>query len=196
MRIIGLDIAFCNVGVVSCHWDGKELTLTSCETIVTKPPKKSERVSNTIDNLYRTQAIHSALAETFREVDPHLVALEGQSWPRINPSSSIQMAQAWGAIAPLLTGIPVIATSPQALKQAVWGARDATKEQVHHGCLLMMPNPLWTQQVVDRCVPKKKLQEHCWDALGAVLAALQAPEFPLLAAAGLHRQPLPPELES
>lgn len=196
MRIIGLDIAFCNVGVVSCHWDGQVLTLTSCETIVTTRHKKSEVVSDTLDNLRRAQIIHSALGETFKEVEPHLVAVEGQSWPRKNPSSSIQMAQAWGAIAPLLAGRPVISTPPQALKVAAWGTRDATKDQVHLGCLSQMKEPLWTQQVVDRCVPKKALQEHCWDALGAVLAALRAPEFPLLAAAALHQPPWPPEQES
>ena len=181
MRIIGLDIAMCNVGVVSVHYELGVLTLTSCATIVTKRPKKKLRISETIDNMRRVQHIASELAETIQEVEPDLFVVESQSWPRINPSSSIQMAQSWGAIFPLLVGVPVMEVSPQALKVAVWGSREASKAEVHLGCLKLMQEPLQTQSTVDRCVPSKELQEHCWDALGAVLAVSRLPEFQELA---------------
>ena len=183
MHVVGLDIAFCNTGVVSVHIgsDNSPL-LNSCYVIETEKLATGEKVSFTVDNVRRAQKIHSALAETFEETKPDLVVVESMSWPR-NSASALKMAMAWGAIAPLLVGIPLIEVSPQDIKKLTTGSKSATKAGVMRGVLNLLPSSAWAREVVELHVRKAALREHCYDALGAVLAAQRTEKYQFLQAA-------------
>ena len=187
MHLIGLDIAFTNTGMVSVHiGDDNEPILNSCMVIETSKNETSERVSSTLDNLQRAQKIHAAIKEMFDEARPDLVVVESMSWPR-NASSATKMAMSWGAIAPLLGEIPIIEVSPQDIKLVVAGSKSASKEQVQHGVLHLIPSSAWVRDVVETQIRKASLREHCYDALGAVLAAQRTEKYRLLRAGMLQR---------
>lgn len=183
MHVVGLDIAFRNTGVVSVHIgaDNSPL-LNSCYVIETEKNETSEKVSSTVDNLRRAQKIHTALSETFEEAKPDLVVVEAMSWPR-NSASALKMAMAWGAIAPLLYDIPVIEIPPQDIKKLATGGKSATKDAVTRGVLNLLPSSAWAKEVIELHVLKASLREHCYDALGAVLAAQRTEKYQLLRAA-------------
>ena len=67
-----------------------------------------------------------------------------------------------------------------ALKMAVSGKKTASKEEVASGVRSLMP--LATSRVLREFVQKASLQEHCWDALGAILASMKTEKFRLLKA--------------
>ncbi|TXH57453.1 MAG: hypothetical protein E6Q97_04430 [Desulfurellales bacterium] len=183
MHLIGLDIAFVNTGVVSVHVDeNNQVLLNSCYVIETEKNQTSEKVSSTLDNVRRAQIIHEGLRETLDEVRPVAVIVESMSWPR-NAASAIKMAMAWGAIAPLLKNYPVIEVSPQDIKLLATGKRSATKQEVERGVLNLLPSSAWARDVVETHVQKASLREHCYDALGAVLAAQRTEKYRLLRAA-------------
>lgn len=187
MNLIGLDVAFRNTGVVSVHiGEDNEVLLNSCFVIETEKNGTSEKVSSTIDNVRRAQKIYSQLKESIEETNPHAVVVEAMSWPR-NAASALKMAMAWGAIAPLLEGLPIIEVNPQTIKLLAAGSRSATKEQVQKGVLNLLPSSAWAREVIETHVQKAPLREHCYDALGAVLAAQRTEKYQLLRA-GL-RQP-------
>lgn len=183
MHVVGLDISFRSTGVVSASiGEDDSVTLSSCFVIETEKNSTSEKVSSTVDNLRRSQKIYAEMYEFLSEAKPDLVVVESQSWPR-NASSALKMALAWGAIAPLLVDIPIIEVGPQDIKLCTAGVRSACKEDVRRGVLSSVPSAQWVQEVVAAQVPKASLQEHCYDALGAVLAARKTEKYQLLRAA-------------
>lgn len=183
MHVVGLDISFRSTGVVSASiGEDNSILLSSCFVIETEKNSTSEKVSNTVDNLRRAQKIYKEMQEFLSEAKPDIIVVESQSWPR-NASSALKMALAWGAIAPLLEGIPLIEVGPQDIKLLAAGSRSASKQDVQRGVLNLVPSSQWVKQVVASQVPKASLQEHCYDALGAVLAAQRTEKYQLLRAA-------------
>lgn len=183
MHVVGLDISFRSTGVVSVTiGDDNSALLSSCFVIETEKNSTSEKVSATVDNIRRAQKIYRELHEFLSEAKPDVIVVESQSWPR-NSSSALKMALAWGAIAPLLEGIPLIEVSPQDIKMLATGSRSASKQDVQKGVLNLVPSSAWVKQVVASQIRTEGLQEHCYDALGAVLAAQRTEKYQLLRSA-------------
>ena len=115
-----------------------------------------------------------------QEVD--LVVVEAMSWPR-NASSAIKMAMVWGTLAPMLVRYPLIEVGPQEIKIATAKSRSATKEQVEAGVKAnALLDPQMAIEILDSSISKRALKEHCWDAMGAVYAAMQTQKYGLIRA--------------
>jgi len=132
----------------------------------------------TEDNLRRLHEIGAALAPWLDSPDVVAVCCEAQSWPR-NASAAVKVALTWGLLTEMARsrGLAIIQASPQAVKMAVAGRRDASKEDVQAALLLRFPG------VEERWPPQRKLIEHAADALaccvacqghGVVMSALRA----------------------
>ena len=187
MIILGLDISMTATGWAIAELKGDKLNLLRCGVIATK--KSKEKVATTLDSIRRARSIYVELGKVLSSelgLRIDLICLEAMSWPR-NASSSIKMAIAWGAIAPLLADRPLIPIGPMALKMAVSGKKTASKEEVASGVRSLMP--LATSRVLREFVQKASLQEHCWDALGAILASMKTEKFQLLKAGLSEKKP-------
>lgn len=192
MRILSLDVSMTSTGwVVVQQGEGPAnrgvLTLEDCGVIQTEKLETREVVSTTVDSMRRAVKINNTLRDAMGSQKFDIVVVEAMSWPR-NAGTAIKMAMAWGAIAPLIRDYPLIEVGPQALKLAAAGSKSATKKEVEAGVRLQIPAT--SSELLETLIPKQALREHCWDALGAVLAAQKTEKWALLQAgrqAGLHQ---------
>lgn len=182
MIVLGLDVSMTATGWVLCSVNQANLvTLTDCSVLTTEKLESGEKVSLTMDSIRRAMKIHNALSEALYGTPGgpvvDLVVVEGMSWPR-NAGSSIKMAMAWGAIAPLIGGFPLIEVGPQELKVTVAGSRSATKKEVEAAVRKRIPPT--SSELLEALILKRALREHCWDALGAILASQATEKYRLL----------------
>lgn len=188
MNIVGLDISFTNTGFVHCTWGAVGgISLISCAVVETKKNATQEVVTNTVDILRRAEKIHREVQKLVADANPDLFMVESMSWPR-NASSAIKMAAAWGALSPILGTVPMIGVAPMALKLAACRDKSGSKEDVQRGILAQISSPDLVREVVETHVPRRALREHCWDALGAVLAGLRTEKFGLLRSGWIQAQ--------
>lgn len=161
----------------------------------TEKENKKANVLATEDNLRRAREIAAFLSELLDSLDDHrnrLVAIcaESMSWPR-NAGASAKMGISWGVVAAVAHArrVPILQTSPQAMKKKITGRRDANKDEVREGVLdfLVKANgvrgaeflPIGRERSERRLleheakIPKTR-REHAWDALGLALACRDA----------------------
>lgn len=180
MLILSLDVSMTSTGwVIVEHGEapGDIPTLLDCGVIQTEKMSTKESVSTTADSMRRAVKINNTLRDAMGSKKFDLVVVEAMSWPR-NAGAAIKMAMAWGAIAPLIRDYPLIEVGPQALKLAVAASKSATKKEVELGVRKRIP--ALSSELLETLVPKRALREHCWDALGAVLAAQRTEKWALL----------------
>lgn len=180
MRILSLDVSMTATGWVIVErgeTPGDAPTLLDCGVIQTEKMSTKENVSTTADSMRRAVKINNTLRDAMGSQKFDLVVVEAMSWPR-NAGAAIKMAMAWGAIAPLIRDYPLIEVGPQALKLAVAGSKSATKKEVEMGVRKQIPAT--SSELLETLIPKRALREHCWDALGAVLAAQRTEKWALL----------------
>lgn len=165
--LLGIDPGFAALGLahVALVGAGEDLVKLGLIRTAASPKKRSVRAAD--DNVRRTMELAAELAQW---VTPDVVAIcaESQSWPR---SSSVcaKLGMAWGAVSTLaqVNGLPVLQATPMVLKHKVAGHGSASKAQVE-AALEARYGPLGLD-----C--PKSLREHPVDALGSVVACLDAP---------------------
>ena len=168
-NIVGID-----PGLASLGWAVAELLpagprLLSLGCLRTAPGKAALLKSE--DNLARLRVLWRGL-QTLADLKPVAIAIESQSWPR-NASSAAKMAMPWGLICAMAEQLacPVIHISPQALKMAVTGKRDASKDEVEQA-LNGRAGFETLQNLLGRSGLPRGQWEHPVDAAGAIVAAL------------------------
>lgn len=186
MHILGLDISLTHTGWALVNAQGKSVWLVKCGVIPTQKMETKEDITSTKDLLRRCAKIHKDIASILTPDGVDLVVMEAMSWPR-NAASAIKMAAAWGAIAPLIAHKATIEVSPQALKLATAGSKSATKTEVESAVRSRLAQA--SCLLLEKQVPKKSDREHCWDALGAILAAQETSAYQLLLAGAALARP-------
>jgi Holliday junction resolvasome RuvABC endonuclease subunit len=124
---------------------------------------KKQKVLATEDNVSRAMKIAKFLRQLTTTGNGRVIGFcaEAMSFPR-SASVAAKMAMTWGALASLseAASIPILQTSPQAVKRALCGMASATKEEVQAAVEKLYPETL----VQKRAIKKGDL-EHCFDAL-------------------------------
>ncbi len=185
MLVASFDISMTATGCVLVNIPATstdKFHLLQAHVAVTEKNSTSEKVSNTLDSVRRADSVHRAVKDFLHDQEVDLVVVEAMSWPR-NASSAIKMAMVWGTLAPMLVRYPLIEVGPQEIKIATAKSRSATKEQVEAGVKAnALLDPQMAIEVLDSSVSKRALKEHCWDAMGAVYAAMQTQKYGLIRA--------------
>lgn len=187
MYALSLDVSMTATGwaIVKLSENSNAFSLARCGVITTEKMSSGEKVSNTVDSLRRAALIQNELRDALEDFQEReaanidLVIVEAMSWPR-NAAAAIKMAMAWGAISTVIMNLqrPLIEVGPQEIKKVTAGGRSATKKEVEEGVKKVIT--LQSAQLLEQLVPKRALREHCWDALGAVLAAQRTEKWLLL----------------
>lgn len=187
MLVLGLDISMTNTGWVTAVSDNDgRLFIKDCGVIQTEKLETGEDVSNTIDSMRRAAKVHSVLSKVCADHLPIIVCVEAMSWPR-NAASAIKMSMAWGAIAPIIVDRPLIEVGPQEIKKVLTGSRSATKKEVEEAVKARLTHSSTSIPLLEKKIPKKALREHCWDALGSILASQKTERWKLIQA-GYYRR--------
>jgi crossover junction endodeoxyribonuclease RuvC len=121
MRIIAIDPGYDRCGVALLEGETTPKVLFSCCATSTKTATQETRLSQ----------IYTQLFNIINEWKPQFLALETLFFS-VNKKTAIKVAEARGMILTLAgnTSLPVIELSPQAIKIAMTGVGNATKEQV------------------------------------------------------------------
>jgi len=110
------------------------------------------------------------------EYDPIAIVAEAFAMVR-DSSSAAKTAMTWGvlALACERAGLPLASLGSQAVKQALCGAKDASKADVAAAALARVSNPFEPTRLFFAETPESH-REHAMDALATSLVALEQSE--------------------
>lgn len=169
--LLGIDPGFASLGwaLVEVQLDEQRAAqLVAVGVLRTKKAAKKKHALSSDDNVRRARELFAGLSALEQVWRPALLCVEAMSYPR-NASAAAKMSIAWGVVAALaeLRELTVLQCSPQQLKVAACGAKDASKLDVL--AALTRRYPTLILKLAD--TPRGQW-EHPVDALGAVHAAL------------------------
>jgi Holliday junction resolvasome RuvABC endonuclease subunit len=170
-RVLGLDPGFASMGyaLLELHPTGGA-DVVGLGVIRTKKSAAKRGVYAADDNLRRARGLAVSLAELVETHGVVAICAESMSFPR-NASAAGKLSMAWGILA-ALTGadLPLVQASPQRIKEALCGRKDASKGDLEFELLKRYGNDI--ECLLDE-VPAS-LHEHAYDALGAIAACLDS----------------------
>lgn len=185
MRVLGVDPGFASFGYALLDVGPSEEIVLQMGVLRTEPSSKKLRVLATEDNLRRAKEVAHDLFFLVEENEVKIVCAESMSWPR-NASAAAKVAMSWGCIASVIEkhGLSAAQASPQQVKKTLCGKKDASKEEVaqalrnrYRGCERFAEGVISSQQ------------EHCYDALAAVVACLDSELIRVARTFAKHAQP-------
>jgi Holliday junction resolvasome RuvABC endonuclease subunit len=147
--------------------------------IRTEKANKKAKTRASEDNLVRAKEISAELATLIDRHHISIICAETMSYPR-NAAAAAKMAMCWGVIATLADryNLPVTQASPQEIKKALCGKKDASKEDVQSAIYSLYPV---TDSRVTNCIKTDilrgvppSMREHPFDALAAVVACKES----------------------
>jgi Holliday junction resolvasome RuvABC endonuclease subunit len=181
--VLGLDPGFAAIGWAIVRLEAERETLLHLGCFVTQKSDKKRAVKAADDNMRRAQEISVWLQNLMQAVGHRagdyepisLVCAESMSFPR-NASAAAKVALTWGVIAAKLSGwngLPLVQASPQEVKLAACGAKNASKLDVAQA----MRKRFGPKAYDGACLRSKLpagLLEHPVDALATVVACLDS----------------------
>jgi crossover junction endodeoxyribonuclease RuvC len=168
--VLGLDLGLAHTGGAMFELEGADDTLLKIGVIKTEKAGNAEgRVAE--DNYRRLCEVARWLRDFVDGRRVSVVCVESMSFVR-NASAAAKMAMVWGILAAMTSEhqVPVIMASPQDIKKAICGARDASKDDIQKGVAKIFP-----RLAEDFAGLNKTLREHPADAVGAFYALRHNP---------------------
>jgi crossover junction endodeoxyribonuclease RuvC len=180
VRVLGLDPGLASFGWAVADLEVSGLAVVDVGVFCTVKSARKHGVLAADDGVRRARELGLRLAGLLDRHRPAVVCAEAMSHPR-HASSAGKLAMAWGVVAAELErrGLPLAMESPQGIKKALTGARDASKEDV--GAALLAR---WPGLAVLLAPLPKGLHEHAQDALAAIVACETAEVVRLARAMG------------
>lgn len=167
MIALGVDPGFAAVGLSAVELSPSSEKLMRCWVFRTEPSEKKREVRASEDSARRTRELAEVYERAIGVYRPTVICAETMSWPR-NAGAVAKVALSWGALCAVLQrhNLPLVQASPQEVKKALCGRKDASKEDVALAIEQRFPNVEW---------PKVKgLIEHAADATAVVVACLNS----------------------
>ena len=171
--VVGVDPGFATFGVSVVQLLPDRERVLDTAVLRTEKAHRKLTVRASEDNARRARELAFALSARLDRYRPVAVCAETMSWPR-NASSAAKVALGWGVLCALLDSrrIPLVQASPQDVKKAVTGRKDASKDEVVLAVEARYPEVEWPSQ--------STLQEHAADAVAVVVACLDSEVIRLL----------------
>ena len=180
--VLGIDPGFASIGWSVIRMDASGESLVELGVIRTEKSTAKRNVRASEDNLERAKEIAQELRALIDKYRVQLICAETMSYPR-NSSAAAKMAMCWGVLAALAGqyNIPIAQATPQEVKKAVTGKKDASKEEVQEAVRALFTSLQGGEAkhggpYVLRAVPRS-LWEHPYDATAAVIACRESEVF-------------------
>lgn len=166
-NVLGIDGGFASIGVSIIELLADSEALRLSRVIRTEKSDKKREVRQSDDNMRRAGLIARDLAAIIRTYKPEAICIEAMSFPR-SSSVAAKMALTFGIVAALAEGydLPIIQASPQDVKLAMCGRKNASKDEICAEVETRFPEIAWPAQ--------KGLWEHAADAVAVVVACLDS----------------------
>ena len=180
--VLGVDPGFASVGYAVLRLESEGETLLRLGVVRTEKAAAKRNVKASEDNVSRARELAEAFQGLLDAHDIRLICAETMSYPR-NSASAAKMALCWGVLAAISQqrGIPIVQATPQEVKKAVTGKKDASKEEVMAAVRRVHP-------VLEAPAGKRpplladvapSLWEHPYDAVASVVACRGSEVFML-----------------
>jgi crossover junction endodeoxyribonuclease RuvC len=170
--LLGVDPGLRNLGTALVELLPKGEMFLEMDWFCTLESPKKLKILSTSDNVRRVKEVASFLGEKIQRGTMIAICAESMSFPR-NASSSAKIGMCWGVLGAFSDyfDVPIIQASPQEIKKAVCGIRNASKEDIQ--------NALNVRYQKDSIVSKAKTiaktnREHPYDALASIVACLES----------------------
>ena len=139
-----------------------------------KAPKK-RNIKSAADDFDRAAKLSVKIGKLIDDYKPEVICIESMSLPR-NSSTAGKLGRAYGVISALaaLSRLPVVAISPQEVKEGTLGSRSGSKSEMR-GAL----TKAYGSETIDTLVSglAKQLHEHPIDALAVLHASVESVVF-------------------
>lgn len=181
MRVVGLDPAFANFGMVAADLrlsgaPGARVTPVAMSLVQTKGEGKDRVGFKSSENLARFREIHKALSAFLQTHRPELVFAEVPSGAQ-NANAAMALGGAVGILASIQQ--PIIEVSPLEVKRLFTQKQEAVpKAVIRAWAYERWPEAQWIIHGGKRTLKN----EHLADALATIEAGLQTPTFQQLMA--------------
>lgn len=170
--VCGIDPGLAMMGVVVAEIGGPGFIEVSAAKLIITESQRKKNVSFSSDCIRRAREIATALQTIVTSAQiPKAFFIEGVSLPR-NASAVFQIGLSFGAVSSLAErcGVPIIASTPQAIKAAMTGMKGAPKKDMVDALSKVM-DVSKAKRMNGTTVPRGKL-DHIADAYGAIMAGL------------------------
>ena len=166
--LLGIDGGFAAMGYAVASWDNDHLDVLEMGLLETK--KSARKVPVSEDNDRRARLLCRKLLNIVfgHEIDG--ICSESMSFPP-SSSASCKLCLSRGVV-DAVAEIHLISTvqkSPQDIKMAAAGSRTASKGQIRAALSMHYPSSM---EAFEKAGVTASKAEHCWDALGAIVACL------------------------
>ncbi len=191
MKVVGLDPAFANFGMVAgrllCsagHWSFHP---TEMQLLQTKgSPKKTRVVRKSSESLARAQELSKGVMSFLAAHQPELVFVEVPSGAQ-NANAAMGLGVAVGILGAIRA--PIIEVAPPEIKALFTSRRETVpKERVMAWAYKCWPDAPWNTFGKDK--RRTNDNEHLADACAAVEAGVKTPAFQQAAALFAHNPPI------
>ncbi len=173
VHVVGVDPGLAHTGLVVARlkpggfevvWENDKPLLWCLET---EKSNKKLAVRASDDNTRRAREMFKPLYQAMSYLEPKVIVAEAMSFPR-NSSASHKLGISWGIIVTMscFFELPIVQVSPQQIKKAVCGKRDASKEEIQ--------NALSAKHKIPLELFTKDRREHPFDAIGALEASMDS----------------------
>lgn len=167
--VLGLDPGFANIGYSVVELASWGLKVHDAGVFQTEKSDKKRKVLASDDNFRRGREISKFLNDLVGKWQVSAVCTEGMSFPR-NASAAVKMAIAWGVIVAMAEQrqLAVVQASPQEIKLAMCGAKNASKEDVEAA----VEKKASVARLLEGTA--RSYHEHAYDSVAAVLTCLDS----------------------
>lgn len=124
------------------------------------------------DNVRRARELAQQFSRLFQAQPMGAICAEAMSFPR-NSSAAAKVAMCWGVLSTLAEQhqIPILQLSPQEVKKAVCGTKDAAKKDIQYA-LEIRYGEARLHKLLAGVAPSSR--EHAYDALAVVVACMDS----------------------
>ncbi len=165
MIVLGIDAGFTATGLCAIDLQHDRITASACIRTQKTSAKRAVRVAD--DDAERCTYLAREIAAFLHKTMPQVVVVELPSGGAQGARANRAMGMSTGIVSAVLalTGYPVEWVTPQAVKKAAAGRRDASKQAVEQSVRQRFQWP-------DGTMPKTAVERsHICDAAASVMAA-------------------------
>ena len=164
--LLGVDPGFSSIGLVALDLDADRVV--RFDVFRTAKDDRKGRTLAVEDNVRRAREIAVYLGRVVEELEPIAIAAEAMSFPR-SSSVAAKVALTWGVLVALAERheLAIVQASPQEVKRALCGRKDASKDDVAEKLRGRWPELEQLEESVTR-----SQREHPYDALAAAAVAM------------------------